>query len=126
MTVRLFCITGKQKKSFARLYEKDSSRMLEQGIKRDDGFSRLMAAVVNDTSVMYNIYAGKGVNYDSTNIKTQQSVSKNQPASVSPVVPVVAQPLKNGPYFVSTSPPVVVQNSKKRQCNYCKETCSCE
>ncbi len=91
----------------------DSSRILNKGTKRDDGFSRLMAAVVNDSSVMYNIYAGKGVNYDSASIKTQQSVSKNQPASVSPAVPVGVPPLKNAPASVSSSPPVVVQNAKK-------------
>ena len=38
--------------------ERDSSRILDQGVSRDDGFSRLMAAVVNDTSVMYNTYTG--------------------------------------------------------------------
>jgi Domain of unknown function (DUF4476) len=48
------------------VYEKDSSRMLEQGVKRDDGFSRLMAAVVNDTAVMYNTYAGSGFEHDSS------------------------------------------------------------
>ncbi|HMG66193.1 MAG TPA: hypothetical protein VK588_00860, partial [Chitinophagaceae bacterium] len=47
------------------VYEKDSSHMLEQGIKRDDGFSRLMAAVVNDTTVMYNTYEGNGFSNDS-------------------------------------------------------------
>jgi hypothetical protein len=46
--------------------ENDSSRMLEQGIKRDDGFSRLMAAVVNDTAVMYNTYSGNGFQRDSS------------------------------------------------------------
>jgi hypothetical protein len=46
------------KETIKQVYERDSSRILEQGIKRDDGFSRLMAAVVNDTSVMYNTYAG--------------------------------------------------------------------
>jgi hypothetical protein len=91
----------------------DSSRILNKGTKKDDGFSRLMAAVVNDSSVMYNIYTGKGVNYDSTSIKTQQSVSKNQPASVSPVVSAVAQPPKNAPASVNTSLPVVVQKAKK-------------
>jgi hypothetical protein len=91
----------------------DSSRILNKGTKRDDGFSRLMAAVVNDSSVMYNIYAGKGVNYDSTNIKAQQSLSKNQPASVSPAVPLVTPPLKNAPASASSSPPAVVQNTKK-------------
>src|ERR1700750_928400 len=45
--------------------ETDSSRMLAQGTKRDDGFSRLMAAVVNDTAVMYNTYAGNGFGSDS-------------------------------------------------------------
>ncbi len=45
--------------------ESDSSRMLELGIKRDDGFSRLMAAVVNDTAVMYNTYLGNGFQRDS-------------------------------------------------------------
>ena len=39
--------------------EKDSSRMLDQGVKKEDGFSRLMAAVVNDTTVMYNTYSGR-------------------------------------------------------------------
>jgi len=91
----------------------DSSRILNKGTKREDGFSRLMAAVVNDSSVMYNIYAGKGVNYDSTSTKTQQPVSKNQPASVSPAVPVGVQPLKNAPTAVSSHPPAVVQNVKK-------------
>jgi len=38
------------------LREVDSSRLLERGVKREDGFSSLMAAVVNDTSVMYNTF----------------------------------------------------------------------
>jgi len=38
------------------LKEVDSSRLLERGIKREDGFSSLMAAVVNDSSVMYNTF----------------------------------------------------------------------
>jgi hypothetical protein len=45
--------------------EQDSSRLLDQGVKREDGFSRLMAAVVNDSSVMYNTYAGYGFSKDS-------------------------------------------------------------
>ena len=40
------------------LKEKDSSRILNQGVKRENGFSILMAAVVNDTSVLYNTYTG--------------------------------------------------------------------
>ncbi|HEY2648607.1 MAG TPA: hypothetical protein VGI38_05420 [Puia sp.] len=47
------------------IHEKDSSRLLEQGIRRDDAFSRLMAAVVNDSAVMYDTYAGKGFEGDS-------------------------------------------------------------
>ena len=60
------------------VHEKDSSRMLEQGIKRDDGFSRLMAAVVNDTAVMYNTYAGNGFGPDSAIAKVQNPKPKSQ------------------------------------------------
>jgi hypothetical protein len=60
------------------VYETDSSRMLEQGIKRDDGFSRLMAAVVNDTAVMYNTYAGNGFGTDSAVANVQTTRPKLQ------------------------------------------------
>ena len=60
------------------VYETDSSRMLEQGIKRDDGFSRLMAAVVNDTAVMYDTYAGNGFGTDSAVANIQNSRLKSQ------------------------------------------------
>ncbi|HLA59392.1 MAG TPA: DUF4476 domain-containing protein [Puia sp.] len=60
------------------VYEKDSSRMLEQGIKRDDGFSRLMSAVVNDTAVMYNTYAGNGFGSDSAIANVQGTGPKTQ------------------------------------------------
>ena len=43
----------------------DSSRILEMGVKREDGFSRLMAAVVDDTAVMYNTYTGNWFTRDS-------------------------------------------------------------
>ena len=46
--------------------EKDSSRILDRGVKREDGFSRLMANVVNDTSVMYNTYTEREFNHDSS------------------------------------------------------------
>ncbi|MDP4214238.1 MAG: hypothetical protein Q8926_16625 [Bacteroidota bacterium] len=46
--------------------ESDSSRILDMGIKREDGFSKLMAAVVNDTSVTYNTYKGNGFGKDSS------------------------------------------------------------
>jgi hypothetical protein len=45
----------------------DSSRILEMGVKREDGFSRLMAAVVDDTAVMYNTYTGSWFTKDSLN-----------------------------------------------------------
>jgi|GEM_PF-462491 len=60
------------------VYEKDSSRMLEQGTRRDDGFSRLMAAVVNDTAVMYNTYAGNGFEHDSSLVNTQNQKARTQ------------------------------------------------
>ena len=50
--------------------EKDSSRMLDQGVRRDDGFSKLMAAVVNDTAVMYNTYKGNGFHSDTSVAKS--------------------------------------------------------
>jgi Domain of unknown function (DUF4476) len=46
------------KETIQPLKEKDSSRILNQGVKRENGFSILMAAVVNDTSVLYNTYTG--------------------------------------------------------------------
>lgn len=66
------------------VYETDSSRMLEQGIKRDDGFSRLMAAVVNDTTVMYNTYAGNGFGNDSAvaNIQTPRPEAQSATADL--------------------------------------------
>ena len=53
------------KETIRPVNETDSSRILEQGVKRDDGFSKLMAAVVNDTAVMYNTYTGTGLSRDS-------------------------------------------------------------
>ena len=46
--------------------EFDSSRILNLGIKREDGFSKLMAAVVDDSTVMYNTYTGNGFKQDSS------------------------------------------------------------
>ena len=57
------------KETIHPIHEVDSSRLLEQGIKRDDGFSRLMASVVNDTAVMYNTYSGMGFSRDSSMVK---------------------------------------------------------
>jgi hypothetical protein len=54
------------KETIRPVAEKDSSRILDRGVKREDGFSMLMAAVVNDTSVMYNTYTEQGFNHDSS------------------------------------------------------------
>ncbi len=62
--------------------ERDSSRILELGVKRDDGFSRLMAAVVNDTSVMYNTYTGKGFGRDSA-VSNQPPAASRVPSAKS-------------------------------------------
>jgi hypothetical protein len=51
----------------------DSSRILDKGVKREDGFSQLMASVVNDSSVMYNTYSGNGFSRDTTSVKNLQS-----------------------------------------------------
>jgi hypothetical protein len=50
------------KETIHPVYVMDSSRILEMGVKRVDGFSKLMASVVNDSSVMYNTYTGNGFN----------------------------------------------------------------
>ena len=57
--------------------DRDSSRVLEMGKKREDGFSKLMAAVVDDTAVMYNTYTGNWFTQDSLNL-----ISKTARASV--------------------------------------------
>jgi hypothetical protein len=58
--------------------DRDSSRILEMGIKRDDGFSKLMAAVVDDTAVMYNTYSGNWFTKDSLNTLSPTVVSSAQ------------------------------------------------
>ncbi len=50
--------------------DRDSSRVLEMGVKREDGFSKLMAAVVDDSAVMYNTYSGTWFSRDSLNLLT--------------------------------------------------------
>jgi hypothetical protein len=54
------------KETIHPVYILDSSRILELGVKREDGFSRLMASVVNDTAVMYNSYTGSGIHGNDT------------------------------------------------------------
>lgn len=71
------------KETIRSIYERDSSRILDQGIKREDGFSRLMAAVVNDSSVMYNTYSGELFRKDSFQAKSIKPKVKNVKDSIS-------------------------------------------
>jgi hypothetical protein len=73
------------------VYEKDSSRLLDQGVKRDDGFSRLMAAVVDDTAVMYNTYAGNGFGKDSVSVIVQSKIPKTQNGAADTVITAIGQ-----------------------------------
>jgi Domain of unknown function (DUF4476) len=57
------------KETIHPVFEFDSSRILDLGVKKEDGFSRLMAAVVDDSTVMYNTYTGNGFKQDSSNAK---------------------------------------------------------
>jgi hypothetical protein len=66
------------KETIRPVNEPDSSRILELGVKREDGFSRLMAAVVDDSSVMYNTYTGNGFGRDSTMANHQPPTAKGQ------------------------------------------------
>lgn len=76
------------KETIHPVYILDSSRILEMGVKREDGFSRLMASVVNDTSVMYNTYTGNGFRGNDTSaighkvfpIGQTSSAASRQPA----------------------------------------------
>jgi hypothetical protein len=66
---------------------RDSSRILDMGVKRADGFSQLMASVVNDSSVMYNTYTGNGFNRDSLKGPTDSALAKAaivQPSTANP------------------------------------------
>jgi Domain of unknown function (DUF4476) len=67
----------------------DSSRVLVRGVKRDDGFSSLMAAVVNDSTVMYNTYEGTGLSgRDTINVvksdssRTQKIITNTNPNAI--------------------------------------------
>jgi hypothetical protein len=86
--------------------EHDSSRILELGVKRDDGFSRLMAAVVNDTSVMYNTYTGNGFGRDSMVSNQSPTASRLQSTQSgdSLVAVNVQRPTSNGPRPTANGP----------------------
>lgn len=75
------------KETIKPVFEVDSSRILEQGVKREDGFSRLMAAVVNDTAVMYNTYKGPGFSRDTAEM-AQRSRVKDSALVIKKQMPV--------------------------------------
>jgi hypothetical protein len=90
------------------LKEKDSSRILNQGVKRENGFSSLMAAVVNDTSVLYNTYTG---NFEKDSSKTQSLKQKAEsnvlkdsvsPSGVQPPTAIRQPPTAN------SQPPAII------------------
>ncbi len=65
------------KETIRALKNPDSTLFLEKGVRREDGFSRLMAAVVNDSSVMYNIYGKRSLARDGTIVvKAKDSAGK--------------------------------------------------
>jgi hypothetical protein len=101
------------KQTIHAVNEQDSSRILEQGVKREDGFSRLMAAVVNDTSVMYDTYTGNGFGKDSSVSKAQSPASAVQPPVSGTKSPVSAtnSPVSASQNQPSVPPSVVVQPS---------------
>jgi hypothetical protein len=89
--------------------ERDSNRILEMGVKREDGFSRLMAAVVDDTAVMYNTYAGSWFNKDSSMATANNSGSQGQAQNIKKADSSIA---KGGQVpAVVTQPPTVPPGS---------------
>ena len=95
--------------------EFDSTRILDLGIKREDGFSKLMAAVVDDSTVMYNTYTGNGFKQDSSISKSpgeavdpagagQLTVnSKQPPANPLPSVNIISDSKVVSPPVVNTA-----------------------
>jgi hypothetical protein len=101
------------KETIRPVNEKDSSRILDQGVRREDGFSKLMAAVVNDTSVMYNTYMGNGFHADSPAVKPPTTngpppTVNRQPSTDTTRSTVILPPTVNRP------PPTVAVSDKRR------------
>ncbi|PWT75090.1 MAG: hypothetical protein C5B59_09705 [Bacteroidetes bacterium] len=80
----------------------------ERGVKRDDAFTRLMAAVVNDTSVMYNAFVAEKVNLDSTKklAANKDSAQNLNPRKGKPAAAVTA---------AATVPTKKQKNAKKNE-----------
>jgi hypothetical protein len=79
--------------------DRDSSRILEMGTKREDGFSKLMAAVVDDTAVNYNTYTGNWFTKDSLSqaANTTAPLSGALTANGSQIRQSITKPEANGP-----------------------------
>jgi len=69
------------KETIRPVTERDSSRILDMGVKRENGFSKLMASVVNDSSVMYNTYKGNSFNRDSSKTDSLLTVNRQPPTA---------------------------------------------
>jgi len=67
------------------------------GIKKDDAFSRLMAGVVHDTSVLYNTYAMEQVLMDSAVAVMSPTADSAAGVSGAPVADSLGRGLINGP-----------------------------
>jgi hypothetical protein len=100
------------KETIHPVYILDSSRILELGVKREDGFSRLMASVVNDTAVMYNTYTGSGFHGNDTSaighkvfpIGQTSSPNNQQPSTTVAAPAITNAQLSNVP---AEKPPAV-------------------
>src|SRR5450755_2226692 len=69
------------KETIRPVTERDSSRILDMGVKRENGFSKLMASVVNDSSVMYNTYKGNSFNRDSSKTDSLLTANRQPPTA---------------------------------------------
>jgi hypothetical protein len=98
------------KETIHPVFEFDSTRILDLGVKKEDGFSRLMAAVVDDSTVMYNTYTENGFKQDSSNVKRNVIAVDSTRLTVNRKPPTIVgqQPTQNIPQPVaSTKAPVV-------------------
>ncbi len=94
------------KETIRPVHEFDSSRILDLGIKREDGFSKLMAAVVDDSTVMYNTYTGNGFKQDS-------SMGKSQGITVDPASAGQLTVNRKPPDINPPSPAKAISNSQR-------------
>ncbi len=99
------------KETIRPVIEKDSSRILEMGVKRDDGFSKLMASVVNDSSVMYDTYKGNGFSADSSKAATTLPPTANRQPSTIPPPTANRQPSTIPPPTANRQPSTIIPST---------------